>query len=324
MKRTDKKCVFIIPYYGNFNNYFSLFLKSCSKNPSYDWIIFTDNKRDSSYPDNVKIINLSFSEINKLACDKFGFDVCLNTPYKFCDFKPAYGFLFEEYISEYEYWGHCDCDVVFGDLERMLTPLLEEDYDKLFAAGHLTIYKNNPENNRRFMKPYNNRLLYKEAYTTDKIFTFDEDYNGNDNVHSIFLQDGAKVYQEDMSMNPSIHHGKFVRAYYDEKVHNYVKEEYKKARYYWDNGKILRVYLNGNTLEKTEFLYIHLQMRKMRNKIKSMDSVIEILPDRFINVTGLPKSKKEFRSYSASFPYFYWVDVYKKKIRRKIKEIFNK
>ena len=67
MKETDKKCVFIIPYYGDFNNYFSLFLKSCSLNPSYDWIIFTDNKRDSSYPDNVKIINLSFAEINKIA-----------------------------------------------------------------------------------------------------------------------------------------------------------------------------------------------------------------------------------------------------------------
>lgn len=85
------------------------------------------------------------------------------------------GFLFEKYIKDFDYWGHCDCDLIFGNLEKNVTPLLNEDYDKLFAAGHLTIYKNTYENNRRFMKSYKGRVLYKEAFTTDKIFVFDED-----------------------------------------------------------------------------------------------------------------------------------------------------
>lgn len=324
MNENKKKCALLIAYFGSFNEYFSLFLKSCEKNPSFQWIIFTDCTKEYDYPSNVEIVKMSFQQVKARAEEKFGFKVSMETPYKLCDYKPVYGFLFEEYLEGYEYWGHCDCDLIFGNLEKLLTPLLEDNYDKLFAAGHLTIYKNNPENNRRFMKEYNGKCLYKEAFTTNEIYAFDEDCRDNYNVHSIFLQDGAKVYQKDMSMNPTISCAKFVRAYYDEKIHNFVKEDYKKARYYWDNGSVIRLHLTENDFEKTEFLYIHLQMRKMRNKIKSMDSVIEILPDRFINVAGLPKSKKEFRPYSASFPYFYWVDVYKKKIRRKIKEIFKK
>ena len=54
----------------------------------------------------------------------------------------VHGFLFEKYIKDFDYWGHCDCDLIFGNLEKNVTPLLNEDYDKLFAAGHLTIYKN--------------------------------------------------------------------------------------------------------------------------------------------------------------------------------------
>ena len=77
--------------------------------------------------------------------------------------------------------------MIFGNLEKKLTPLLNKDYDKLFAAGHLTIYKNSNDNNRRFMKPFKGRYLYKEAFTTNKIFVFDEDCNGHDNVHSIFF-----------------------------------------------------------------------------------------------------------------------------------------
>ena len=42
--------------------------------------------------------------------------VTLDRPYKLCDFKPAYGFIFGEYLKEYDYWGHCDIDIVWGDL----------------------------------------------------------------------------------------------------------------------------------------------------------------------------------------------------------------
>lgn len=313
----SKKCVFILPYFGKFNNYFPLFLKSCEKNPDFDWLIFTDCQDKYSYPNNVHKIVLTLDQVKKLAEQKFEFSVCLKSPYKMCDYKPAYGFLFEEYIKEYGYWGHCDCDLIFGKMAIFLDPLFMEGYDKIFAAGHLTLYKNTPENNRRFMKPLNGHYLYKKAYTTNDICVFDEDCAGHDNVHSIFLKDGVKVYENDLSMNLSTRYAKFVRAYYDPAVREFVTENYRKARYYWDHGNILRIEQNGNSVASTSFLYLHLQLRKMRIG-KGLDEIIEILPDRFVASKKIPETKKELRIWTIGFPYLYWLDVYIKRIGRKL------
>ena len=159
-----KKCVFILPYFGKFNDYFNLFLKSCEKNAKYNWLIFTDDIKKYNYPSNVSVIYTTFDEIKECFKNKIGFEISLPSPYKLCDFKPTYGLVFEEYIQEYEYWGHCDCDVIFGNLDKILSPLLNEGFDKLFAAGHLTIYKNTLENNRRFLQDYHGKNLAKSFW----------------------------------------------------------------------------------------------------------------------------------------------------------------
>lgn len=98
-------------------------------------MIFTDNEFKYACPENVHVIKTTLDEIRKIANEKFGFKIVLESAYKLCDYKPAYGFLFEKYIKDFDYWGHCDCDLIFGNLEKNVTPLLNEDYDKLFAAG---------------------------------------------------------------------------------------------------------------------------------------------------------------------------------------------
>ena len=127
----NKKCVLILPYFGKFNNYFQLFLKSCEKNPQYNWKIFTDNDECYVFPVNVEVIKTSLEEVKNIAESKLGFSICLDKPYKLCDYKPAYGLIFEEMIGEYEYWGHCDCDLIFGNLDKMLIPLLKKGYSKI-------------------------------------------------------------------------------------------------------------------------------------------------------------------------------------------------
>lgn len=323
MRKKNKRCVLILPYFGQFNNYFPFFLKSCGANPTYTWMIFTDNEFKYACPENVHVIKTTLDEIRKIANEKFGFKIVLESAYKLCDYKPAYGFLFEKYIKDFDYWGHCDCDLIFGNLEKNVTPLLNEDYDKLFAAGHLTIYKNTYDNNRRFMKSFKGRVLYKEAFTTDKIFVFDEDCNGHDNVHSIFREDGARIYEKDLSMNPSVFSAKFIRAFYDVSKHDFVNETYKKARYYWNNGNVLRIEWNGSKLVQTEFAYIHLQMRKMRVKVSVQDACFEILPDRFVE-QELPKNRSELHLLTIGWPYLYWIDKYKKRVTRKWKKIVRK
>lgn len=48
------KVCFVVPYFGKFPSYFDLFLKSCKYNEDFNWIIFTDDKEDYDYPNNVK------------------------------------------------------------------------------------------------------------------------------------------------------------------------------------------------------------------------------------------------------------------------------
>lgn len=261
---------------------------------------------------------MTLEQIREIAEAKFDFSVCLKSAYKLCDYKPSYGFLFEEYINNYSYWGHCDCDLIFGKLGSFLDPLFEEGYDKIFASGHLTFYKNNFENNRRFMKPYNGRLIYKEAFETDNIYVFDEDIR-EDNVHRLFLEDKAKVFQTDLSMNVSPSFARIRRSYYNSKMHNFCWEPFKEARYYWNDGRIIEYYLDCGRLQKKEYLYIHLQSRKMRFSDKILHSKdIEILPDRFSDKYATPDNEKELRLWSIKFTYLRKFDVLAKKIKRKL------
>lgn len=314
----NKKCVLILPYFGKFNNYFPLFLRSCGMNPDFEWIIFTDNKDQYNYPDNVHKVMTTLAEVKEIAERKFGFPVCLNSAYKLCDYKPAYGFLFEEYIVGYRYWGHCDCDLIFGKMDGFLDPLFDEGFDKIFAAGHLTLYKNSYENNRRFMKPYNNRLIYKEAFQTDKIYVFDEDIKDN-NVHKLFLAEGVQVFQTDLSMNASPRFSRFRRSYYNIEINAYQWENFKKARYFWNKGHVTEVRYEDHMVKKTEYLYMHLQMRKMRVKAHVNEAdIYEIMPDRFVKRAYIPINKSQMRLFSINFTYLRKYDELIKKIRRKL------
>lgn len=287
-------------------------------------LIITDCTDKYEYPANVRLLKCTLAEVKALAEKKLSFNVCLDQPYKLCDFKPAYGFLFEEYIGGYEYWGHCDCDILFGNLENLLTPLLEQGYDKLFAAGHMTIYKNTYENNRRFMSLHNGRAIYKEAFTTSDIYVFDEDcqsrHNNDNNVHSIFLESKAKIFADDLSMNTSAGSARFIQAKYIPEERKFKKLPYVKARYYFVVGNIISLAPEENKIKQTEYLYMHFQMRKMRmpEKLIQQDN-FEILPDRFRPCKKIPTNVKELKCSTIGWPYLFWIDVYIKKLKRKLK-----
>lgn len=318
-----KKCVFILPYFGKFNDYFSLFLKSCGANLNYDWLIFTDDHRTFNYPENVKVIYISFSDFSGYFKQKIGSFVSLEKPYKLCDFKPTYGYVLSDYISEYDYWGHCDCDVLFGNLDKLLSPLLEDDYDKLFAAGHLTIYKNNVENNQRFMESFKGKPLYKEFLSTEDICWFDEDWK-EENIHGIFLQLDAKVYSESMALNPSGKYTFFRQRVYDPTKRVYMDEAYKKALYVWTQSGVYRYIGVGKRLVKEEYLYVHLQHRKMEvvGNCTEADK-LQILPTRFVVMGELPKDFNDLKKMNLEplLEYRYAARRIFKSVERKMKRL---
>ena len=327
-----KKCVLILPYFGKFNNYFPLFLKSCGYNPSYDFLIFTDNTEFYNYPQNVHVVPMALNEFRANASQKLGFEPCIPTAYKLCDFKPAYGFLFEDYIQDYEYWGHCDCDLVFGNLEKVLSPVLDKDYDKIFAAGHLTIYKNTFDNNRRFMKSLEGREIYREAFTTSRIYVFDENVRCSMNpdrlnVHTLFRDNDAKIYEKDLSFNVSPKKAKITRTAYNPQTQKF-EEDHRYAnlaRYYLCADGLLVVSWNKDhaVVNTHQYLYMHLQSRRMRMSAEVVQSpVVEIRPDRFVRANRLPSTKAELANRFFNVFNYFWIDTYIKKFKAKLANIF--
>lgn len=322
------RCILILPYFGKFNNYFPLFLRSCGANPSIDFLVFTDDMTPYSYPTNVRVVPMTFDEFKANATKRLGFEPCLPTPYKLCDFKPAYGLLFEEYLEGYDYWGHCDCDLLFGNMTKILIPVLDREYDKIFATGHLTLYRNTPENNRRFMKSLHGREIYHEAFSTPDIYVFDENYadsrNPNRlNVHTLFRMDGARVFEEDLAFNVNTGKRTITRTKYVPSTQQFeaVSTGSFPTRFYWcPQGLVSMGRRNDGTVGITgEYLYMHLQSRKMRMPSATVHSpVVEIRPDRFMPTRQLPRTLWELRPWDLGLSNHYWLDVYMKKFKTKL------
>nr|WP_152600425.1 DUF6625 family protein [Bifidobacterium callitrichos] len=272
---------------------------------------------------------MTLSDFKRRAEQKLGFKICLSNPYKLCDYKPSYGFLFEDLIKGYKYWGHCDCDLIFGNLDKILTPILDLNYDKIFAAGHLTLYKNTRENNRRFMNELDGRVVYREAFTTDKIYVFDENVTCSMNpyrlnVHHIFQNNHANIFEQDLSFNVSTKYERLIREYYDPQLQRFIDEKGRISRIFFSQRGIKRFTWDkyNSCIHTDDYIYIHLQSRKMRFKADLGDAeFIEIKPDRFVPIKHLPYSKKELHLWTVYLPSLYWFDVYYKKVLRKIKLI---
>ena len=282
-----KKCCFIVPYFGKLPDYFEIFIKTCSKNKDYNWLIITDSLNKYTKYDNIKFINMDFEDFKRLVQSKFDFKINLETPYKLCDYKPAYGYILQEYVPTHEFmfWGHCDIDTIIGNIGNFISEDMLKTYDKIFCLGHMILYKNTLENNKVFMKKLNNIELYRDVFTTSKICWFDETYNGRNNINSIFIQNGKKVYTDDLSLNFKIFPTKFIKTTYNFEKDTFEDEKYRNALYVWDNGSILRYYIKDKKVVREEYLYMHFQQRKMKCKSLNLEcKSFKIIPNKFLKL----------------------------------------
>jgi len=276
------KCTFIIPYYGEFPEYFQLFLNSCKYNPDFEWLIFTDNRKAYSWPKNVHVHYESFKKMQERVYNAFPFHPELKTPYKLCDLKPMYGYLFSDYLKKTDFWGYCDCDLIFGNLNLFITDSLLDSYDKIFSLGHCSLIRNTEKNNTRFMQPLNGRPIYQEVLQSNRIFTFDESYLPT-NINEIFKQSGATIYVEDRSANTRARSTLFQITRYHDDLKTYFTEQPHRSVYIWTSGHLYRYSTNLGEFSRTELMYMHLQRRKMHVSDPSLcsASTFKIIPGSF-------------------------------------------
>lgn len=139
------KILIIVPYYGNLPPYFSMWLKTCENNSRFNWLIVSDENNkyiEDELPSNVSFLNVSFVSLKDRIEHLLGFNFEHFTPYRLCDCRPLFGMLFESHIENYDFWGWCDMDLLFGDLSKYLVTERLNRHDKIYANGHLSLVKN--------------------------------------------------------------------------------------------------------------------------------------------------------------------------------------
>lgn len=170
-----KKIALINCYLGEFPWYFPFFIKSCVTNPTIDFLILSDANYDRVLPSNVKIIPFTLEQFNKLATQKLGFEIAVKKAYKLCEFKPAFGFLFSDYLQKYEFWGITDIDVIYGRIREFMTQEMLDDYDVIcvrndYITACCMLFRNTTYVNSVFKKSKD----YKMVFTSTRYFGFDE------------------------------------------------------------------------------------------------------------------------------------------------------
>lgn len=171
-----QRIVFIIVYMGKYPWYFPYFLHSCQYNPTVDFLIFTDNNDlKIELSPNIRIIPCSIKDFNLRATKTLGFATVVESGYKLCDFKPAYGYIFSDLIMDYDFWGYCDVDIIFGNIRLFMSDELLNEYDVISArhdylTGCFALYRNNAY----FRELFRQSKDYREVFSKPCNFFFDE------------------------------------------------------------------------------------------------------------------------------------------------------
>lgn len=238
------RIVFLIPYYGQFPNYFSLWEESAGHNDGYDFVIFTDADYTPRY-DNIKSVKMTFPELVCRIKTRIDKKCRVSTPYKLCDYKPTYGVVFSEYINGYDFWGFCDIDLILGSINTFVTDQMLDSYDKLFFQGHFGLQRNCEKMNNLFLEKYPNIIDYKTALFTNYSCHFDEN--------------GTVAYANEYDKSIRFY---FDWTFFDTDFMKYQLEYNGEEVFFrWSNGHLFMHRFEESIGEK---MYIHLQKRTMQ------------------------------------------------------------
>jgi len=240
-----KKICFVVVYFGKYGKWpiwFPAFLHSCRKNPTINWMFFTDCGPPAHHPPNVVFHDMTLSQMRELIKKKIGKKAVLEHYYKLCDYKSAFGVLFEEYLNDFDFWGHCDIDIIWGDIRKYATEEILDEYDifstrKGRISGHFSLFRNTHDINRLFRQPSE----FAEVMRQTKCRAFDEE-----GMTHLVAQ---------------LAHAGSIRVYWPRYLQNYANTETRARsklpqyinKYLWKQGKLFDC--TGESA--AEILYLH-------------------------------------------------------------------
>ncbi|MDD6072607.1 MAG: hypothetical protein PUC12_17620 [Clostridiales bacterium] len=278
--------VLICFYFGKLPNYFQLWLDSAAKNPWIDFYFYTDNTEEYRYPSNVIKKSVSYEKMKKRIQDCFDFEVVIDRPYKMCDYRPAFGYILQEDIVQYPYWGTCDIDVILGNVSHFLNMEMICRYDKVLTLDHFVIYRNTPQVNKRFMDTLDNRAdHYKEVFTDSRVHSFGERAPGG--IYHIYKEHGWPMLDQEICADISYRWKHFVLG------SDHEDHKHRPQVFVWDkdDGSLYRYAVLKGKVVCEEFMYMHLQKRKMdvSARLLQQSQSLLIVPNKILSL----KEKRE-------------------------------
>lgn len=300
------KIVVILPYFGEFPNYFDFFLQSCASNPTIDFLIISNRKIDCD-AGNIHVENCSFEAFRQLVMDHFSYPVTLDKPYKLCDFKSYYRMILADRVKEYDFWGFCDCDLIFGDIRRFLTEDILTTHDFIFDMGQFQLHRVGDQNYLDVIDDYRGKdnLSAREILNLPRNFALDElpfgiprDYyiRFPERFFSQFDSTRGRVLD-----NPNPRYIHFVdifnsRRYYYRNMYFEFSEQlplwrrefpenYREAVnviYCYRNGHLKRLFVRDGKVEQDEILLVHFRQKNFSLHTDSYSDYF-IVPGKFID-----------------------------------------
>jgi len=224
-------------------------------NPSIDWIVIGDTMPCSPVPVNVKFVFLSLNEFIDTIAKKLKTEVFIKSSYDLARLKPMFGYCLQEYFLGYDFWGHVDLDVIFGDLRTFLPDNVLSSNDRIYCRGHLSIYRNTPEVNSCFMRHAPGAPCYKDILNYNNLCAFDE----WDGIWKIFRYCRLNQYHNEVIadiVQPT--------KYKNTKFETTELQNYPSQIFYWHEGKTFQAYYHreGGLFDR-EVAYVHFQKRKL-------------------------------------------------------------
>ncbi len=300
------KIALIAFYYGKLPNYFNLWLLSAKYNKDIDFLFFTDNEDHINYPTNVHKIHLTFEEMKQMIQKHIDFQITLNAPYKVCDYRPAFGLAFQDYLNGYDFWGHCELDLILGDIKKFISDEILNNYDKCFTRGYFSLYRNNMRMRELFLNKHNQPFYrYDEVFRTDYVCHFDESA-----INEICRLEHVRLLEDIFFADINYERNNFEMVF--------IQDEYKDQIWRWDNGKLYRLFVVNGEVKTKEMLLIHLQKRPMNLEIhddKDLKSFL-IVPNRFLD--DKPVNASEIKEYNVKKLY---LKKYTKRVQSWLKKI---
>jgi hypothetical protein len=170
-----QKIGFFIPYFGPLPCWFELFLESCRHNSNIQFYLFNDTSLSFECPPNVQAEKMTLAQFNHLASRRLKLPTKVKSPFKVCDFRPAFGEIFGVGEMDLDFWGYCDLDIILGNLRRFLNEDLLEQFDVIsaasrFMAGPFSILRNTQPVRSLYRRSKSLNLVMTESCH----FSFDE------------------------------------------------------------------------------------------------------------------------------------------------------